>query len=581
MPEKSIREMGAWELFHYSLKTKVFRATIMGAVIIGFITMIAGLSMYTISLVNRYIAESYGLAQNTAVIIERWINEDEISEEVIRIYRSLSDEERQLTGTEQYRAAFAHVKETRAYKYIHAILNDSRTASDVDDLYYGFYDKDTQALVYICDPDDSAETGFQPGEWEKVGIHEIETFYSWNGEDKLYDVSNEGKFGWICTSGVPLTKADGSINGFILADVTLENVATGIKRFLLQYILVLVLTVIVVGWLMVRRMKRMLVKPINDIAEAAKDYVSDRRSGITMSDHFSRLSIHTGDELENLSLVMGEMEKDITEYEAFLTQVTAEKERIGTELDLARRIQADMVPNTFPAFPDRTEFDIYATMVPAKEVGGDFYNFFMIDHDHLALVMADVSGKGVPAALFMAISKTIIQDYSMNGLSPAQVLHSVNKQICINNKEQMFVTVWLGFLDLRNGHLVATNAGHEYPAIQTPNGEFALYKDKHGFVIGALEEMTYKDYELDLAPGTKLFVYTDGLTEATDNDKQLYGTDRMIDALNEAGSSQPKEILQHLQESVDHFVGTAPQFDDMTMLCIEYKGSQQDKDGSD
>ena len=581
MPEKSIREMGAWELFHYSLKTKVFRATIMGAVIIGFITMIAGLSMYTISLVNRYIAESYGLAQNAAVIIERWINEDEISEEVIRIYRSLSDEERQLTGTEQYRAAFAHVKETRAYRYIHAILNDSRTASDVDDLYYGFYDKDTQALVYICDPDESAETGFQPGEWEKVGIHEIETFYSWNGEDKLYDVSNEGKFGWICTSGVPLTKEDGSINGFILADVTLENVATGVKRFLLQYILVLVLTVIVVGWLMVRRMKRMLVKPINDIAEAAKDYVSDRRSGITMSDHFSRLSIHTGDELENLSLVMGEMEKDITEYEAFLTQVTAEKERIGTELDLARRIQADMVPNTFPAFPDRTEFDIYATMVPAKEVGGDFYNFFMIDHDHLALVMADVSGKGVPAALFMAISKTIIQDYSMNGLSPAQVLHSVNKQICINNKEQMFVTVWLGFLDLRNGHLVATNAGHEYPAIQTPNGEFALYKDKHGFVIGALEEMTYKDYELDLKPGTKLFVYTDGLTEATDNDKQLYGTDRMIDALNEAGSSQPKEILQHLQESVDNFVGTAPQFDDMTMLCIEYKGSRQDKDGSD
>ena len=186
--------------------------------------------------------------------------------------------------------------------------------------------------------------------------------------------------------------------------------------------------------------------------------------------------------------------------------------------------------------------------------------------------MADVSGKGIPAALFMAITKNMIQNYTMTGQSPAQVLQSVNKQICSNNKEQMFITVWLGILDLRNAHLVAVNAGHEYPVIKQPDGRFELYKDRHGFVIGGFEEVNYRNYELDLKPGTKLFVYTDGLPEATNTNEELYGNERMVEALNETAALSPQKILEHMRSSVDRFVGSAPQFDDMTMLCIEYIG---------
>ena len=208
-----------------------------------------------------------------------------------------------------------------------------------------------------------------------------------------------------------------------------------------------------------------------------------------------------------------------------MTRVTAEKERIGTELALATRIQADMLPNIFPAFPDRTDFDIYATMDPAKEVGGDFYDFFLIDDDHLCMVMADVSGKGVPAALFMMASKIILRNNAMMGKSPAKILGPTNA-ICSNNQEEMFVTVWLGILEISTGKLTAANAGHEYPVMKRPDGRFELLKDKHGFVVGGMEGVKYKDYELQLEPGAKLFLYTDGVPEATDAQRAVrHGAD--------------------------------------------------------
>ena len=254
-----------------------------------------------------------------------------------------------------------------------------------------------------------------------------------------------------------------------------------------------------------------------------------------------------------------------------ITQITAEKERIGTELALATQIQADMLPNIFPAFPERPEFDIYASMDPAKEVGGDFYDFFLIDETHLGLAMADVSGKGVPAALFMMIAKTLVQNNAMAGKSPAEALRAVNDQICANNREEMFVTVWLGILDLTTGQLICANAGHEYPALKQPDGSFRLFKDKHGFVIGGMAGIRYKEYEIQLEPGAKLFLYTDGVPEATNADQTLFGTDRMLEALNTAQDKTPEQILKTVRSAVDAFVQDAEQFDDLTMLCLEFK----------
>ena len=248
-------------------------------------------------------------------------------------------------------------------------------------------------------------------------------------------------------------------------------------------------------------------------------------------------------------------------------------ERISTELSLATRIQTSSLPKVFPAFPDRKDFDIYATMKPAREVGGDLYDFFLIDNDHLCMVIGDVSGKGVPAALYMMLSNTLIHHVARREKSPAAILTAVNEEICVRNPEEMFVTAWVGVLELSTGVLTAANAGHEYPVLKAPDGHFELFKDKHGLVLGGMEGIRYRDYTLQLQPGSILFVYTDGLPEASDASEAFFGTDRMLEALRAAENAAPSEIIHAVDRAVSAFVGQVDPFDDLTMLCLRYDGS--------
>ena len=245
-----------------------------------------------------------------------------------------------------------------------------------------------------------------------------------------------------------------------------------------------------------------------------------------------------------------------------------------TELNMAADIQIGSLP---AVFPDRPEFDLYASMDPAKEVGGDFYDFFMIDDDHLAIVIADVSGKGVPAALFMMSSKIYINDHATIEGSPAEILERVNKLVFANNKAHMFVTVWLGILEISTGKLTSSSAGHEYPMINQ-NGKYEILKDKHGLAIGAMGMSMYVNTEVQLKKGDSIFVYTDGVAEATDANNELFGTDRTVDALNAIpeGASQ-KEVLAGVRVAVDAFVKEAPQFDDLTMVGLKYNGPQEEQ----
>lgn len=252
----------------------------------------------------------------------------------------------------------------------------------------------------------------------------------------------------------------------------------------------------------------------------------------------------------------------------------AEKQRVNDELAMASRIQASILPHDFPPFPDRDEFDIYATMDPAREIGGDFYDFFMIDDDHLCLVIADVSGKGIPAALFMMNAKVIIKSYAKGDNTPAEVLEKTNDEICSNNLLDLFVTVWIGILEISSGKLVTANAGHEYPAVKRKDGNFELIKRKHGMVVGGMEDLVYKDYEIQLEAGDKLFVYTDGVPEATDGKKEMFGTDRMLDALNADAEASPEQLLWNVRRAVTDFTAGAEPFDDLTMLGVEYKGAE-------
>ena len=311
-----------------------------------------------------------------------------------------------------------------------------------------------------------------------------------------------------------------------------------------------------------------IVKPIR--------LLTDEVSTMQGNDLDFKWDLNTGDETQLLAESFESLTHRMKDYISDIENITAERERISTELSLANRIQAAMLPSIFPPFPDRSEINIYAAMDPAREVGGDFYDFYLIDDDHLGLVMADVSGKGVPAALFMMASKIIIQSHAMLGQSPGEILTKTNEAICSNNEEQMFVTVWVGVLELSTGILKAANAGHEYPTIKKPNGRFELLKDKHGLVIGALPGHKYSEYELKLEPGSQLFLYTDGLPEAMggEDQKEMFGVERMLDALNSAADASPDGVLNHLIVTLTDFIGSAEQFDDLTMLCVEYKGKQ-------
>ena len=312
--------------------------------------------------------------------------------------------------------------------------------------------------------------------------------------------------------------------------------------------------------------------PIKKLQNNIRLYKETKDSGMVIE---GLSEIYSRNEIGRLADDTSDMIREIEAHIEKIGAINAEKERISTELNLASRIQEAMLPNVFPPFPDRTEFDIFACMDPAKEVGGDFYDFFLIDDDHLGLVIADVSGKSVPAALFMMISKILVNNYAVNGFSPAKTLEAVNRQVCANNKAEMFVTVWFGVLEISSGKLTAANAGHEYPVVKRADGRFELFKDKHGFVIGGMDGVSYKEYELFLTPGSAVFLYTDGVPEAADADGNMFGTDKMLDALNGCGGEAPDALIKCVREAVDAFVKDAEQFDDLTMLCVEYKGKNE------
>ena len=373
------------------------------------------------------------------------------------------------------------------------------------------------------------------------------------------------------TAMIGLKGTDGEVKGILCVQRQMDVLTSVRNSYLLKVLIVLIVLAVFVTIGQAIYLHRVLLRPLRLISSEALRFSFEN----TLRDKKLRDDIKTRDEIGQLASSIDDMEEQIHSYIDNITKITAEKERISTELTLASRIQSAMIPTTFP---ERDDFKLFASMDPAKEVGGDFYDFFMVDENHLCMVMADVSGKGVPAALFMMATKILFASNAKMGKAPAQILTDANTSICSNNKEDMFITVWLGILDLTSGKLVAANAGHEYPIIKKPDGEFELYKDKHGFVIGGMAGVKYKEYEINLEVGSKLFLYTDGVPEATNSSNELFGLDRTILALNKEMDKDPKTILKNVRESVDGFVSGAEQFDDLTMMLVEYNGKRENGD---
>ena len=364
---------------------------------------------------------------------------------------------------------------------------------------------------------------------------------------------------------IPIKNSADETSGILCVERPMEELQAGRILYLKRVLTATVILILVSCVLVAVSLKMQIVVPMQKIIEEARRFAKEN----TKAKESNLRNISKITEMHDLGDCVENMENDILQYMENLKEITAETERIGTELALATGIQANMLPNIFPAFPEIKEFDIFASMNPAKEVGGDFYDFFLIDEDHLGLVMADVSGKGVPAALFMMMSKIMVNNYAMMGGSPKEVLQRVNNSICSNNVEEMFVTIWFGILEHSTGKVTAANAGHEYPAIRRANGQFELIKDVHGLAIGIMEDIPYTEYEFTLEKGDTLFIYTDGVPEATDSNNELFGNERMLEALNSAPEIVPEVIVKTVKEKIDEFVGEAPQFDDITMLAIQ------------
>jgi len=463
----------------------------------------------------------------------------------------------------------AQIRESDEYSKYLETFTVLRRGMDVDDIFIGAVNGDE--IYYILDTDPMEDRRFSLG--DRSGIEDYfsdgvrtawQTGIPYNGY-----MIHETDYGSTITAVYPIVYEGGTI-AFVAVESPMRTLQSDVNSYIFTVLIIVCIISVILFVLTALILVNLLIRPIKTISHEAAYFVDNKNE---ISENLKKIKNH--DEIQVLAESVLKMEIGINEYISNLTKVTAEKERIGAELNVAAKIQADMLPRIFPAFPERKEFDLYASMNPAKEVGGDFYDFFMIDDDHIGLVIADVSGKGVPASLFMVIAKTLIKNRALLGGSPSEVLSYANDQLGEGNEAELFVTVWFAIIEISTGKGIAANAGHEHPALRKKDGAFELVKYRHSPAVATMPGINFKEHEFKLDPGDSLYVYTDGVTEATRSDNVLFGTDRMIASLNKDPEADPKTMLETVRDDIDEFVGDAPQFDDITMLGFKYMGSEE------
>lgn len=534
--------------------------------------VLMGSNLMEETIVNLYTDQGYKVAQ-TAV--------DFFTDDEIERYAELAS--RYIKGDID-REELDKVSQEPRYIEVKQLVRNLRKEMDANDIFICVYDVDMlknydqeldekgewTPIYYIMDCYHSEEEDFMFGDASAVVLDYLDVLIKSYDECKRPSefIVTDTQFGNNTTAILPII-VDGKTIALCYVETPMKILASNKKKFAMQLGILTAVVTLMLLLFSILLIVRLMIKHIVFVAQEAERFTSDN-SVIThkLSD------IKTHDEIQVLAENLLKLEIGINDYIDNLTKVTAEKERIGAELNVATQIQADMLPRIFPAFPERNEFDLHASMDPAKEVGGDFYDFFLIDDNHIGLVMADVSGKGVPAALFMVIAKTLIKNQAQTGGSPSEVLAYVNEQLCEGNDAELFVTVWLGIIEISTGKGLAANAGHEHPVIRHAGGEYELVKYRHSPAVATMEGIRFREHEFELNPGDSLFVYTDGVPEATNSNDELFGTDRMLAALNRNPEASPKEILKTVKDDISEFVGEASQFDDITMLGFSYFGKR-------
>ncbi|SFG74993.1 PP2C family protein-serine/threonine phosphatase [Oribacterium sp. WCC10] len=460
------------------------------------------------------------------------------------------------------------------YLYLYWLTTFDRMIRDYD-LEYAYYiyptgEDDTMCFMFdgpreeeVVDGKSQLLLAYKAHQDRSIHYNMWKTYETGQTTGEMDGYDNE--YGHVYTYATPLNY-NGKTIGVILTDVSYDFVKSKIRMTVLGIVGIFVVVLGLCSAGMITFVKRGILERILGLEKQVADYTETKNPELAQTIASEN---HIKDEIGSLAGGFSGMITELHEYMDNLTAVTKEKERISAELNVATEIQASMLPRIFPPFPDRKEFSLFASMDPAKEVGGDFYDFFMVDNDHIALVMADVSGKGIPAALFMAISKVLIKDSAQELKDPAAILAHTNEQLCEENDAELFVTVWLGIVDLKTGILTFADAGHEYPVLIHADGSQELIKAaKKRPPVATLEGIKYQNNELQLKTGDTVFLYTDGVPEATNKDNELYGMERTQKALTGLEHTDVKEMLSLVRKDVDAFVGDAVQFDDLTMLAF-------------
>lgn len=404
----------------------------------------------------------------------------------------------------------------------------------------------TEGFVAICDESFNiiSEDEYNGKSLTEIGISintdsmSEDTIYESNVYDTPYSFAYSFKEGYYIIGAMPVSETMFMRNALTYLSTFMQLIIFG-ALFVLIYFLI----------------KKIIINNLHKI--------NNTLGQITSGNLNVTVDVRSNEEFSSLS-------DDINSTVATLKNYIAEAAaKIDKELEYAKTIQLSALPQKFPPYPNQKRFDIYACMTAAKEVGGDFYDFYMLDNHTVAFLVADVSGKGIPAAMFMMTSKTIIKDLAENGIPVNDIFTKANEKLCMNNESGMFVTAWMGIMDLDTGKLQFANAGHNPPVI-IRNGKPEYLKTRPGFVLAGMEGIRYRINETTLSPGDRIFLYTDGVTEATDTEQQLYGDERLISYMNTHKADSPKTLLTELKNDIDRFAGNAPQFDDITMLIFDY-----------
>ena len=502
-----------------------------------------GYKQFTMVLEDEYNRSAYETAETAKTYLdpdrlEYYLETGEIDEAYLEIQAELD----------------ALVLSTNSYLiYVTQLSNDYTTSTYIFDAVH----PDTGFTRY--------ELGYTAQDMDPAYQEEVEQIMTTGERSAVYFYSYTEASGAHTTAGIPVKDSSGKVVAFLGVEKAMTALDNARRTYVWNVMGITVLSVALFLLAYIGFLRKEVVSPILTIAGEAQRFAEDNVARLDLLEQ-----IRKKDEIGTLARVIGKMETDIVQYVENLTAVTAEKERIGAELNVATQIQADMLPRIFPPFPERDEFDIYATMTPAREVGGDFYDFFLVDQDHLAVVIADVSGKGVPAALFMVIAKTLIKNHAQAGMDPSCVFETVNNQLCENNESGMFVTAFLGVLEISTGRFTYVNAGHNPPLVALEAQPYHWLPSKRGFVLAGMEDVHYQQQEIIFHPGDCIFLYTDGVTEALNPNNVLYSEERLkafFKGADLVGKSL-EEQLKLLHGDIAAFAAGAEQADDITMLLL-------------